>query len=145
MGPRGHVGRLAVVLTLAAAGLAVTGCGGGGESADLEAGKTVFANNCASCHTLADSGKPPTRIGPNLDDAWRASRAAGIEDEQFAGTIERWIEIAQLPMPRDLVRGQDARNVAAYIASVAGRNADSEVYKATTTPEVPNPSRQDQH
>jgi mono/diheme cytochrome c family protein len=139
------VRRLAAVLVVGAAAVGLTACGGsGGENADLAAGKTTFVSLCSSCHTLADSGAPPSYIGPNLDDAWRASRQAGIEDSQYVGTIERWIRIAQLPMPRNLVKGQDAKNVAGYIASVAGKSPESAVYPATSTPEAPNPPRQEQ-
>ena len=82
-------------------------------------------------------------IGPNLDDSFRASRQAGLDESQFQGTIERWIRMAQKPMPRDLVTGQDAVNVAAYIASVAGTSPESGVFPAQTAPEVPQPSRQE--
>ena len=86
----------------------------------MDNGKTQFANLCASCHTLAASGTPPSNIGPNLDDSFRASRQAGIEDSQFSGVVQRWITEAQKPMPRDLVTGQDAVDVAAYIAAGRG-------------------------
>ena len=49
-----------------------------------------------------------TSIGPSLDDAFRASRQVGMSDEQFQGVVRRWIDIAQLPMPRNLVKGKDA-------------------------------------
>lgn len=133
--------RSLAALTVAGIAIAAAGCGGGSsEEANLEAGKETFAASCASCHTLADAGSY-SQIGPNLDDSWRASHDAGISDEQFEGTIKRWIKIAQLPMPRDLVEGQDAANVAAYIASVAGRTPESDVYPAQSTPEAPNPPR----
>jgi len=136
--------RAAIALALGAGLLLAAGCGGDdGQAPDLAAGKTTFGTYCASCHTLADSGKPPAYIGPNLDDSFRASREAGIADDQFAGLVERWIQIAQLPMPRDLVTGQDAQNVAAYIAAVAGTNPESDAYPATTSPEVPDPPRQE--
>jgi mono/diheme cytochrome c family protein len=137
--------RAAIALALGAGLLLAAGCGGGdAEAPDLDAGKTTFVAKCAVCHTLGASGAPPAHVGPNLDDSFRASREAGIDDEQFAGLVERWIRIAQLPMPRDLVTGPDARNVAAYIASVAGTNPESDVYPATTSPEVPDPPRQEQ-
>lgn len=136
--------RAALALALGAGLLIAAGCGGDGEAADLDAGKTTFVGLCAGCHTLGASGAAPATVGPNLDDSFRAARQAGMEDEQFAGVVERWIRIAQLPMPRDLVTGQDAKNVAAYIASVAGTSPESDVYPATTSPEVPDPPRQDQ-
>ena len=137
-------GRLAAVLAVGLGAAGLTACGGSAETADLVAGKQTFVNLCSSCHTLAEAGTKPAFIGPNMDDSWRASRQVGIADSQFAGTIERWIRIAQKPMPRNIVEGQDAKNVAAYIASVAGLSPDSGVYPATSTPEVPSPPREDQ-
>lgn len=140
--------RVRNALAVAGAGLALlalSACGGESTPVDLANGEAQFASNCSSCHTLEAAGTPPSVIGPNLDDSWRASRQAGFEDSQFAGTIERWIRIAQKPMPRDLVTGQDARDVAAYIASVAGKSEESGVFPATPTPEVPDPPRQEQN
>ena len=85
---------------------------------------------CASCHFLEDAGTPPTNIGPDLDDAFRAARQVGMQDDQFAGVVKRWIRIAQLPMPRNLVTGQDADDVAAYVAKVAGTQPESGVRPA---------------
>lgn len=140
---RRHAGRLAAVIALGLGSVGLTACGGAGEPVDLAAGKQTFASACASCHTLEASGAPTALIGPNLDDSWRASREAGFEDSQFAGTVERWIRMAQKPMPRNLVEGQDARNVAAYIASVAGKSPESAVFPAQTTPAIPVPPRQE--
>ncbi len=139
-----HSGRAAVAIVLGAGVLALAGCGGDDfSSADLDNGEQQFATLCAGCHTLEAAKTPPSDIGPNLDDSFRASREVGMPDEQFAGVVQRWIQIAQKPMPRDLVTGDDARDVAAYIASVAGKSPESAVRAATTTPEVPADSRQE--
>ncbi len=138
---RRRAARVAALVVAGASIAGLTACGGSEEPVDLAAGKTTFTNLCASCHVLDDAGSKGL-IGPNLDDSWRASRQAGFEDSQFAGTIERWIKEAQLPMPRDLATGQDARNVAAYVAAVAGLSAESDVFPASPTPEVPDPPRQ---
>lgn len=140
---RRHVVRLAAIVAVGAASVGLSACGGSGEAPDLAAGKTTFTGACGSCHTLEAAGTKGL-IGPNLDDAWRASHQAGMEDSQYQGTIERWIREAQKPMPRDLVKGQDATNVAAYIASVAGRSPESGVFPAPTTPQAPVPDRQQQ-
>ena len=142
---RRRAGRLAALIAVGVVSAGLTACGSssGGTAPDLAAGKTTFISSCGSCHTLADAGTKG-QIGPNMDDSWRASRQVGIRDSQFQGTIERWIRIAQKPMPRNLIKGQDATNVAAYIASVAGTSQDSGVFPAQSTPEVPNPPRQDQ-
>ena len=138
---RRHATRVAAVLAVGAASVGLAACGGSSQPADLAAGKQTFVNLCGSCHTLADAGTKGV-IGPNMDDSWRASREVGIADSQFQGTIERWIREAQKPMPRNIVTGQDAVNVAAYIASVAGTSSPSGVFPATPTPAVPVPSRQ---
>ena len=140
--PRRRAG-IAAALALGLGSLALAGCGGD-STADIAAGKETFANLCASCHTLADSGKPPSNIGPNLDDAFRASRQVGMSDEQFSGLVKVWIDLAQPPMPRKLATGQDLENVAAYVASVAGTNAESPPRPAPEpTPQVPPNDRQE--
>jgi mono/diheme cytochrome c family protein len=131
------------VLALGLGSLVLAGCRGGTTTPDIAAGKQAFSNLCASCHTLADSGKPPSSIGPNLDDAFRASRQVGMSDQQFAGLVKVWVDIAQPPMPRKLVSGQDLENVAAYVASVAGTDPESAVRPALEpTPQVPPNDRQ---
>ena len=133
---------VAAALALGLGSLAVAGCGEDG-GADVAAGKQTFANLCASCHTLADSGRPPSNIGPNLDDAFRASRQAGMSDEQFSGLVKVWVDLAQPPMPRKLATGQDLENVAAYVGEVAGTNAESPPRPAgEPTPQVPLNDRQ---
>ena len=107
--------------------MALTGCAGAPtDDADLEAGKESFTQNCGVCHTLADAGTQAA-AGPNLDDAFRGARQQGFEESQFAGVVEQWIKTPQPPMAADIVTGEDAENVAAYIASVAGTSADSEI------------------
>jgi mono/diheme cytochrome c family protein len=138
-----RAGRLAAALALAAGALALAGCGDDLSTADTEAGKQTFVAVCSSCHFLQDAGTPPSAIGPDLDDAFRAARQVGMKEDQFAGVVKRWIKIAQLPMPRNLVEGQDAENVAAYIAQVAGTQPESLVTPAPPpTPEIPDPPRQ---
>jgi mono/diheme cytochrome c family protein len=138
-----RAGRVAAALALAAGALALAGCGDDLSTADTEAGKQTFVQLCSSCHYLQDAGTPPSDIGPDLDDAFRAARQAGMKEENFAGVVKRWIRIAQQPMPRDLVEGQDAENVAAYVAKVAGTQPESRVRPAPPpTPAVPDPSRQ---
>lgn len=122
------------------AALVAAGCGAANvdtDNADVEAGKQLFVQSCGACHTLQDAGTQ-SAIGPNLDDAFRASRQAGFKESQFAGVTKKWIEIAQEPMPRDLVTGQDADDVSAYVARVAGTDENSAVREA---PDVDLPPR----
>jgi mono/diheme cytochrome c family protein len=119
----------------------LSGCGASSaiDSADTAAGKTKFVGACGGCHTLADAGTKGV-VGPNLDDAFRESRQNGFKETEFFGVVKRWIAIApQAPrpgsypqaMPQNLVVGQDADNVAAYVAHAAGTNNESNVYPIT--------------
>ena len=126
MSLRGLVGACAVVV----AALAATGCGSGGltPSGDAALGKELFVNEgqCGSCHVLADAGTKGV-IGPNLDDAFRQSREDGLGEATIRSVVRDQISYpVEEPstgapgMPADLVTGEDADAVAAYVASVAG-------------------------
>jgi mono/diheme cytochrome c family protein len=87
--------------------------GGVDLNAAQTSGRAVFGKYCATCHTLKASNAVG-KVGPNLDvlhppkglilDAIAKGRARG-----------------QGQMPAGLVDGQDAQDVAAYVAAVAGR------------------------
>ena len=118
---------LAVVVVVAVLGLAVplaiavvngndhakSAPGGVDLTASEAAGRSVFAKYCATCHTLRASNAVG-KVGPNLDvlhppkglilDAIAKGRARG-----------------QGQMPAGLVDGEDAQDVAAYVAAAAGR------------------------
>ena len=139
---RGLVGACAVLI----AALAATGCGSGGlsEAGDEGRGKELFAGEgrCASCHVLADAGSAGV-IGPNLDDAFRQAREDGLGEGTIRAVVRDQISYPiESPntgspgMPADLVTGEDADAVAAYVASVAGLPAQgggSEAGGGTTT------------
>ncbi len=127
---------------LASAVLAAAGCGSGSSDGDAEAGKQLFVQSCGACHALEDAGTT-ARIGPNLDDAFRAARQAGFEESQFEGVTRRWIQIGQAPMPRNIVVGQDADDVAAYVAAVAGTDEASAVGPAPDFDQVPRDPQAD--
>jgi cbb3-type cytochrome c oxidase subunit III len=128
---------LGVAVGLGAALLAA-GCGTGGPArgtVDLANGQKLFTGTaqCAACHTLAAAGTSGT-IGPNLDDAFRADRQQGFSPSTIENVVLDQIRLGSgavtggTPMPANLVQGQDALDVAAYVASVAGTGS------ATTTP-----------
>ena len=106
----------------AVAVLAATGCGTGGLSkgGDPATGKTLFIAKCGSCHTMADAGTQG-KVGPNLDDAFAGDRRQGYKESTIQQVVRDQIELASPPMPPNLVRGQDADSVAAYVAMCAGR------------------------
>jgi mono/diheme cytochrome c family protein len=126
-----RVRRASAVAAIGLASVLVAGCGGG-EKGDAASGKALFSA-CAGCHALADA-KSTANIGPNLDDAFRAGRQQGFKNSRFEGTVLRWLKISQPPMKRDILTGQDARDVAAYIAEVAGTEPDSAVRPASKVP-----------
>jgi cbb3-type cytochrome c oxidase subunit III len=112
------------VATAAAAALLAAGCGTGGTAsaqADQQSGQKLFQAKCAGCHTLAAAGASGT-IGPNLDAAFAPDREQGIEQSTIQNVVLDQIRGAGPPMPQDLVTGQDAQNVAAYVAAVAGQS-----------------------
>jgi mono/diheme cytochrome c family protein len=114
--------RGASILALVAA-TALAGCGGGGE--DLVAGKEAFVQNCGACHQLERAGTTGV-TGPDLDDAWAQARADGMPPSTYAGVVERQILYPRRnsQMPAGLVEGQEARNVAAYVARVAAAGGE---------------------
>lgn len=127
---------LAVVF--AGGALVLSGCGGAEDTlatADVEAGKTKFVQQCGGCHAMEDAGTKGIS-GPNLDDAFGPAREQGFAESQFFGVVKRWIKIAPQPpmpgsypvaMPQNLVTGKDADDVSAYVAKFAGLTSDSAV------------------
>jgi plastocyanin len=101
------------------------GCGGTNDShADFVNGKKLFIGSatCGSCHTLQRAGTKGTQ-GPNLDEAFVNSRNNGFGDSVIFGVVEDQIAHPRRGsiMPAGLVKGDDRRDVAAYVASVAGK------------------------
>ena len=140
---------------LAAAGgvgvaIALAACGTGGiatGAADQENGKKLFLGKgqCAGCHTLAAAGSSST-IGPNLDDAFAQARADGYKESAILNIVHDQIRFPgqyptaqnnpgflQANMPANLVKGQDAEDVAAFVAANAGVQgfAESQVISGT--------------
>jgi mono/diheme cytochrome c family protein len=123
--------RRLLALPLVAAALALSACGGeettGLEGADRTNGKELFTAGkdgrqpCASCHVLADAGSAGT-VGPNLDTSLGFSCRQGFDENTIYSVVLGQIDLAAPPMPADLVTGQDAVDVAAYVASVAGKD-----------------------
>lgn len=100
---------------------ALAGCGTSGvtsEGADVPDGKLLFKQECESCHTLQEADARGT-IGPNLDDAFRGPRGEGFDESTIREVVRHQIEYAADPMPRNLVQGEEADAVAAYVALVA--------------------------
>jgi len=91
---------------------------------DVAHGKQLFLattskGSCASCHTLADAKSTGT-LGPNLDDAFSSSKAQGFSEQTMADVVRGQIAYPEEPMPANIYRGQDARDIALYVARCAG-------------------------
>jgi mono/diheme cytochrome c family protein len=95
------------------------------QPADIYAGAVLFNQRCSGCHTLSYAAangsasnirQAEVTNGPNFDQ--RCERPAervlyAIENGGFSGAI----------MPQNVVIGQDARNVAMFVATYSGRSA----------------------
>ena len=121
--------RLVPAAAVLLAGLAATGCGS--VAADREAGspsggKQLFTEKCGSCHVLADAGTRGV-IGPDLDQAFGNVRKQGFDETTIRDVVRGQIAYPTVEpvtgepgMPANLVTGDAAADVAAYVASVAG-------------------------
>jgi mono/diheme cytochrome c family protein len=116
------LGRIFTLMTGALIVVSLGGCALKHATANLVTGKQLFASNCGSCHTLSHANTTGS-VGPNLDDAFRQDRVDGVKSTSIAGLVDYWIQYpnAQGVMPARLVKGQDAQDVATYVATVAAK------------------------
>ena len=138
----GALGAGLVAAALLAAGCGTGGVASAGQPPDTQSGQQLFTQSCGNCHTLSAAGTTGT-LGPNLDNAF----AASVHEKYPQSAIENVVldqirlgsgEVAtytngklgnfkvQTPMPANIVKGQDAIDVAAYVASVAGQGGFTE-------------------
>jgi plastocyanin len=125
----------AIVLLAGGATTLLSACTNNNSSnPDLIAGKKLFAQKCGSCHVLARAGTKGS-VGPNLDAAFRGPLRDGMKRSGIRGVIHDQIlyppsfkldEGGTRPdgsqaMPAKIVTGDDADNVAAYVASVVAK------------------------
>lgn len=116
-------------MAIVAAAVAAAGCGTAGVTVPptdaTRTGAVIFSERCAGCHTLSAAGTQGsgTRAvraqGPNLDQRKETVGDAlfAIRNGGFSGSI----------MPQNIVVGDDATAVAAFVAKWSGT-------KANTTP-----------
>jgi cytochrome c2 len=107
--------------------LVASGCGAGGvtpATGDRTNGKALFVSKCGGCHTLADAATSG-KVGPNLDDAFGPSKRQGFKESTIRSVVHEQIAEAVLPMPADLVTGENAVDVADYVAAVAGTSPET--------------------
>jgi mono/diheme cytochrome c family protein len=113
--------------TVLAAVLGLSACGFGEEGISVSKGDpnyngaVLFATHCSGCHTLSAAGTQGTgnrsirTQGPNLNERTETYEDAlfAIENGGFSGAI----------MPQNIVVGEEAEEVARFVAKYAGEDA----------------------
>jgi len=72
-------------------------------------------------------------VGPNLDDAFSSDKTQGFSEQTIRDIVRGQIAYPEEPMPANLYRGQDARDIALYVAKCAG-NANCGVTASKSAP-----------
>ena len=110
---------------LAALGLSACGFGEEGVSVSKSdpnhEGAVLFATHCSGCHTLSAAGtqgsgnRGERTQGPNLNQRTEtvADALYAIQNGGFSGAI----------MPQNIVVGDEAKQVARFVAKYAGQDA----------------------
>ena len=132
---------------VAALGLAACGdtVGYSNGTGDKIRGKELFTKGCGSCHMLADAGTTG-KIGPNLDYAFVQSRIDGLGEDTILQVVRGQIAYPVTTpstgapgMPANIYEGQDAEDVASYVASVAGLDAEGNPINPANPPKPTPP------
>jgi mono/diheme cytochrome c family protein len=115
-----------LIIGMVAAALGLSACGFGEEgisvSDENREGAVLFADHCAGCHTLSAAGaqgsgnRGERTQGPNLDQRVETYDDAlfAIQNGGFSGAI----------MPQNIVVGEEAKEVAKFVAKYAGSEAE---------------------
>jgi mono/diheme cytochrome c family protein len=121
---------LAATLCAVALALPLGACGR--EEPDLSAGKAAFGEKCGSCHVLARAGTAGTQ-GPSLDAAFQTALADGFDRDTVEGIVHDQILHPRnnSAMPAGLVKGELARDVAAYVGYAVDRSGEDQGALAT--------------
>ena len=111
----------------------LSGCGLTDQGDNVVNGKQLFVARCGACHILERAGTQGV-TGPSLDAAFERARQDGFGQTTFKGIVHRQIQQpARSPqvdpatgkilplMPANLVGGEDAEDVAAYVATAAAK------------------------
>jgi mono/diheme cytochrome c family protein len=107
------------------------------ESADEEA-QEIFATNCGTCHTLAAGGTDGV-VGPDLDEilptqvappTGTSAEIAEANESAYGGVYSRVLNAIvcglEGRMPAGILQGEDAQEVAAFVAAYAGQLAEDQ-------------------
>jgi mono/diheme cytochrome c family protein len=118
-----------VIALVVAAALGLTACGFGSEGVSVSKdspdhpGAELFSTHCAGCHTLSAAGtqgsgnRGERTQGPNLDQREESQEDVlyAIQNGGFSGAI----------MPQNIVVGEEAEQVAEFVAKYAGQQAQN--------------------
>jgi mono/diheme cytochrome c family protein len=128
--------RIGVALVAVLVAFLTAGCGAVAHMTDGDGdparGKEIFKQptldgqpGCGTCHTLANAGTTGV-VGPNLDTTFGIVRAQGFDISTIRDVVRGQIAYPETEtaeggtgMPANLVTGQDARDVADYVAQCA--------------------------
>lgn len=109
------------------AALGLSACSIKERDADQIAGKQAFVQKCGSCHILNRADTKGV-TGPNLDAAFGPSLGDGLGKDGVRGIVRKQIEYPSRPgsegtgtMPADLAKGEEADDIAAYVAAVVSK------------------------
>jgi len=118
--------RVLIAACVAAAATFAVGCGSASNEVAKDdpnhAGATIFVERCGACHTLGVAGTQGSTFdvtdrenvdGPNFDDRKETVEDVlfAIQNGGFSGAI----------MPENLVTGEEAQEVAEFLAKYAGQ------------------------
>lgn len=133
--------RVQALLSVAGAAVfafSAAGCELKDDGADLANGKKAFVEKCGACHVLERAGTTGVS-GPNLDAAFERSLSEGFGRSTVEGVVLRQIEQPNTTrqvdpatgklasgMPADLVKGETAEDVAAYVAFATARSGEDD-------------------
>lgn len=97
---------------------------------DLKAGQSLFETNCGTCHTFYAAGTDGN-FGPDLDELLapagppegpNAKQTIEATEGRVLNAIENGVDSSTTPgrMPGGIVNGQQAKEIAAFVATTAG-------------------------
>ncbi len=92
--------------------------GGVTLSAQQQKGRELFSHSCSLCHTLA-AANAVGRIGPNLDKLIPGVAESGRKAFVLSAILEGRAR-GKGQMPALLYQGKEAKDVASFVAAVAG-------------------------
>ncbi len=115
-------GSLAAAIAAVTMVVALPGCRTKDTTGDVVNGKKIFVAKCGSCHQLSRAGSKGV-TGPNLDAAFRQSRLDGFPRDTIRGVVHEQVLYPGKAgtMPAKLVTGDDAWDVASYVAAAVDR------------------------